>query len=495
MKKIVLFIIAFIAINQAFAQINPFNAKDSVQITGKIIGYDPNQADHFITFSTNDLFGKSTSQAIQIEDNGSFWVKLYQSFEGDMQLNYKDAYINIYTKPNQVLQLDIYDSKVKRETNYEGAFIAKGELASINNLMFKFKTKFDNNIFQNKPDMGDKKQSDSAYAASMIRKLNEQLTFLNNFIKSNKVTDQKFINWQGSLLKYEAAKDILFFPFAGKYNKEITQRQLLQFINTIPINNENAYHNSSYYGFLSILCSDQQIMININPIYDAFKIQNGKNTTGICLDEIDKFAAGLARQLMYYNVFLHKAGSVSDSTPYSARFNTSITNPFLKEQLLSGDAHRNVIFKKFNVVDRLNALNVNSALKQRLISLFTQYEGISLYIDFWGDWCGPCMSELPNYPKLITTLAGKPIKFLFLSTFTTEESMLAIKGKFKINGDFVNLTKDEVSIVNNVFEFHSYPSHFMINDKGEAVNNTWKMSSSNIQQKVKEIEQFIVSKQ
>ncbi len=495
MKKIVLFIIAFVAIHQVFAQTNPFNAKDSVQITGKIIGYDPNQADHFITFSTNDLSGKSTSQAIQIEDNGNFWIRLYQPYEGDMQLNYKDAYLNIYTKPNQVLQLEIYDSKVKRETNYEGAFIAKGELASINNLIFKFKTTFDQHVFKSETDMGDKKQSDSAYAASMIRKLDEQLTFLNTFIKNNLIIDQKFINWQRSLLQYEAAKDILFFPFLGKYNQEITQKQLLQFISTIPIDNERAYHNSAYYGFLNSLGGAQQIMININPMYDALKIQNGKNTTGICLDEIDKFAAGLARQLMYYHVFLNKAGSNSDSTPYSSRFNSSITNPFLKKQLLAGDAHLDVIFKKINIVDRLKALKVSSAFKQRLISLFTQYEGTSLYIDFWGDWCGPCMSELPNYPQLITTLAGKPIKFLFLSTFTTEESMLAIKEKFNINGDFVNLTKDEVSIVNNVFEFHSYPSHFMVNAKGEIINSSSKISSSNIQQKAREIAQFLVRKQ
>ncbi len=487
--------LTFVAIHQAFAQINPFNASDSVQITGKIIGYDPNQADHFITFSTNDLFGKSTSQAIQIEDNGNFWIKLYQPYEGDMQLNYKNAYINIYTQPKQVLQLTIYDAKVKRETSNDGAFIAKGELASINNLIFKFRTTFDQHVFKSKTDMGDQKQSDSTYAASVIRKLDEQLAFLNSFIKSNSIIDQKFINWQRSQLQYEAAREILFFPFAGKYNKDITQKQLLQLISPIPIDNEKAYHNSAYYGFLNSLCGGQQIIININPMYDALKAQNRKNTTVICLDEIDKFAAGLARQLMYYDVFLSKAGSQSDPTPYLARFNTSITNPFLKEKLVGGDASRDVVFKKINIVDRLKALKVSSVLKQRLISLFTQYEGTSLYIDFWGDWCAPCMNELPNYPQLITALAGKPIKFLFLSTFTTEESMLAIKEKFKINGDFVNLTKDEVSIVNNVFEFHSYPSHFMVDAKGEVVKSNWKISSSSVQQKAREIEQFLVSKQ
>ncbi|TKC12574.1 redoxin domain-containing protein [Pedobacter polaris] len=491
MKKLITFIIAFLAIHQVSAQVNPFNTKDSTQVSGKIIGYDPQHTDHFITFSTYDIFGRATNQSIQIEDNGSFWIKLYQPFEGNMQLNYKEAYINIYTKPNENLQLDIYDSKIQRETNFEAAFVAKGKLANINNLIFKFSSAFNKHSFQAKSDMGNKTQTDSAFAESVIIKLNEQLTFLNAFIKDNQVTDQKFINWQRSLLQYEAGKEILFFPFAGKMNKEITQNQLLQFIKTIPINNSNAFNNSMYYEFLNILVGDFQIMININPNYNIVKAQTGKNKVDICLDDIDKFANGLAKQLMYYNIFLHKAGSGLESTPYLSRFNAVITNPFLNEPLLKGGIRNDVTFKKFDVVARLNALKVNPALKQRLITLFTQYKGMSLYIDFWGDWCGPCMSELPSYPRLISALEGKPIKFLFLSAFTTEESMLAIKKKFKIDGDFINLSKDEVAMVNNVFEFHSYPSHFMVSDEGEVISKMSKTSLGNVQQKAEEITRLL----
>lgn len=495
MKRLMVFMVAFLAIQQAWAQPNPFNQTDSIQISGKIIGYSPQQAQHFITFSTYNLFGKSTTEAIQIEDDGRYWIKLYQPFEGDIRLNYKNAYINIYTRPNKTLQLDIYDDKVNRENNFEGAFIAKGELADINNLMFKFAAAFSSHSFKIRPDMGDKKQTDSAFAASTIAKLNEELIFLHNFVKNNQITNQKFIEWQRNELCYQAGRDILFFPFAGKLNRDITQGQLLKMIDTIPINNSSAFNNSSYYMFLNSLGGCQQIMININPVYQALKAENGKNTIGICLDEIDKFASGLTKELMYFSTYIGKAGSSSDPMPFLSRFNKTITNLFLKQQLSETQKPSTVVSKKFDVVARLNALKVGSSLKQRLINLFTNYKGTSLYLDFWGDWCGPCMTELPNYPKLITTLAGKPIKFLFLSTFTTEKSMMAIKQKFGIDGDFVNLTNDEVKIVNNVFQFHSYPSHFMVDHNGLVVSSTWKMSSTTINQKVKEIEAFLARKE
>jgi len=487
MKKLILFITALITFKSANAQINPFNARDSVKITGKIIGYNPNQTDHFISFSTYDLFGKSTSQAVQIEDDGNFWIKLYQPYEGDIQLNYKHAFVNVYTKPNNILNLEIYDAQVNSESAYDKAFVATGTLAAINNLVFKFQTAYNKYTLLSKVDLSDKNQTDSAFAVSAINQLNEQLGFFNNFVRQNSITDQKFIQWQRSRFLYEAGQRILFFPFLGKYNTEITQKQLLQMISTIPINNQDALNCSSYYAFLNSLASAQQIMININPMYDAIKSKTGKNTMGICLDEIDKFATGITRELQYLSAFLQRAGSNSDPMPYSDRFTKVISNPLLNQQINEEQNPRPKAFSEFNVVDRLKALKVKPILKERLINMFSQYNGISLYIDFWGDWCGPCMSELPIYPSLMSALEGKPIKFLFLSAFTTEESMLAIKKKFKIDGDFVNLSKDEVNLMNNVFEFHSYPSHFLVNAKGWAIGRLSKTALSNVQQKAEEI--------
>ena len=491
MKIIAVLSIAFFAFGQSLAQ-SPFNEKDSIEIKGKVIGYSPKQEDHFITFSTYGLSGKAKQQAIQISDDGSFWIKLYQPFIGDVQVNYKDAYLNLYAEPKKPIILTINDAKVSRETGHNNAFSVKGELASTNNDLLKFNTAFTQHQFGVKTDMGDKSQSDSAFAAQVKLRLNEELNFLDLFIKTNQINNKTFINWQRNHLQYTAAKEILFFPFAGKFNKEITQEKLLLLLKGIPLNNELAFQNSSYYSFLSMLNGDQQIIININPLYEVLKKENKGNSIGILLNEIDKYANGLTREFLYTLTYSSKGGgSASDPNQFSNRFDQVITNPFLKQQLFAKQTPNSQTFKAYSVFDRLKALKVKEALKQRLTTIFNKYEGNALYIDFWGDWCGPCMSELPNYPKLIAAMEGKPIKFLFLSTFTTEESMLAIKEKFKINGDFINLNKDEVAIVNNVFEFHSYPSHFLVNDKGNVIENMARVSVDGADKKAQQIEDLL----
>ncbi|MEE1946633.1 TlpA disulfide reductase family protein [Pedobacter sp. KR3-3] len=473
MKKLGILLLAISSCYAAVAQnqtaTNYFNEKDSVQISGKIIGYKPGQGDHFMTFSTYDLRGKATNEAIQIKENGDFWIKLYQPFEGDMLLNYKDAFIDLYTKPGTVIRLEINNDKISSEKNNEGAVVAFGQFAALNNLLFRFHQEFAQQPFS-KVNMGDKTQSDSLYAARKMARLDEQLRFLDSFVKQHQVKDQFFINWKKNELQYKTGIDILFFPFAGKFNDKIVQSQLLKIIEAIPINNPGALNNSAYYGFLKMLSTGQEIMVNINPSYDLAKKQTG-NVIDLYLNEVDKFSTGPSKDILHYNLLVDKASFVKDTLAWDRQVKT-ISNPFLRQKLIEKKAKTVKGFTSYAILDRLQKLKANKSLKQKLIDLFTQTKGTNLYIDFWGDWCGPCMAEMPSYPRLIDAFKGKPLKFLFLSAFTTEENMLAVKKKYGIEAEFVNLNKDEVAILNNVFEFYSYPSHFLVNSEGRVVANT-----------------------
>lgn len=92
------------------------------------------------------------------------------------------------------------------------------------------------------------------------------------------------------------------------------------------------------------------------------------------------------------------------------------------------------------------------------------FEGEVIFINFWGTWCGPCVSEMPSLQKLYKA-KGKEMKFAFIAMQDKPE---------KINS-FIRKTGYTMPIyeVNAKFssEIHpkAYPTTYILNRKGEVV--------------------------
>jgi thiol-disulfide isomerase/thioredoxin len=44
-----------------------------------------------------------------------------------------------------------------------------------------------------------------------------------------------------------------------------------------------------------------------------------------------------------------------------------------------------------------------------------QYQGKTIFINFWATWCGPCIQEMPSIQKAKSSLKDEDIVFLFAS--------------------------------------------------------------------------------
>jgi thiol-disulfide isomerase/thioredoxin len=463
------------------AQVNKavFEQNRKFQIEGKINGYQPGSDNGLITFRTYTINGRNKDTGISIDKSGNFICELYQPFEGDILLIYNDEIIDMYASPSEKVQITIDEFNWKSEMNKNKAITFLGKSATISKEIIEFEYELKKQKFRNNPDLGNKEQGDEGYAKVSIARMKEELDFLNNYIIKKQIKNKIIIQWLKNKIIYSKGVFISFYFFVGKINKTITYTQLMNYLAAIPINNPEALHNSDYFSFLNSVRGDLEIITNINPLYEDSIRHNGNSKLLIILEKIDAYARGIAKELMYYFVYKDKSTvKNNDCESNISRFNTTITEPYLKGLFNVAKTNVAEIFVPFNIIERIKSHPAGDSLSNRITTLLKKYKDSYIFMDFWGSWCAPCMNEMPYYSKLIERFKGKPIVFLFLAVDTKEEKIKEVKARYQIKGEFISLNNNETGIFNNVLQFSSYPSHFMLDPPAFLMKNKFDNISS-----------------
>ncbi|HKP31650.1 MAG TPA: TlpA disulfide reductase family protein [Chitinophagaceae bacterium] len=434
-----------------------FDERGFISITGKIKDYKPGNDNQFIKFQMMSLNGRVRDTSVYIKD-GKFAVIFPFPAEGDIDVFYDHNATTLYARPGEELKLTIQGN----------SFQVSGGPSAIANLTIKFRSQIINEKFQIEPDWTN--ANDSIFTEQRLSRVAEEVQFIKRFITQNKVDNKVFADWAENEIIYNAGFDIIFHCFAGKRNYQFTHDKLFEYIRKIPINNPNAIRNSAYYRFLQMLAGGIMIIVNNNPVFDSAVKLNGLNRLLITLEKTDEAASGIAKELLYYD---HALGfSIPMVDAQRGRFDSVITQPLLRKLMAIDRENREKSFVKFDLLKKLKEAKVDENIKRNLIALFEKKNADYVFVDFWGTWCGPCMSEMPHYPAFIDSLKNRKIQFLFLATETEESSMFEIKNKYKIDGDFIALNQNERRLLENAFGFNSYPSHFLIAPNSIVIDNS-----------------------
>lgn len=102
-----------------------------------------------------------------------------------------------------------------------------------------------------------------------------------------------------------------------------------------------------------------------------------------------------------------------------------------------------------------------TSLSGEKISL-SDYEGKTVFINFWATWCRPCIKEMPSIASLQNQLAGKNIEFLFASDEEVEK-ILKFKESRAMDLNFVRVENPEA------LGIEALPTTFIFNAEGERV--------------------------
>ncbi len=91
-----------------------------------------------------------------------------------------------------------------------------------------------------------------------------------------------------------------------------------------------------------------------------------------------------------------------------------------------------------------------------------EYQGKTIFINFWATWCKPCIKEMPSILKAQNILQNENIIFLLASNESAEQ----IEDFRKTNGYKFNFVRIENSEEINV---QALPTTFIFNRKGDLV--------------------------
>ena len=444
---------------------DPFvNAQKKIPVTGQIKNYVPDNDNRFIRFRTYDISGRSKDSAVFINKSGNFNTILSQPFEGDISMMFDEKFVTLYGIPGEKIGLEIDAVKLKSEENKSKAITITGKSASVSKLIMQFKLPKQDGIPADE-NWNDSTLSDQTIAKARAKRMKNEIDFLNQWMKKNGVTNKTFSNWARNNIIYNAGLDITGNLYMSK-RRTATDQQLMEFTTEIPLDNPTALNNSAYYLYLQSMAMNIQFIVNGNPQYDSIRKLMGKNAIPIYLQKIDQYTKGFAKQMMYYTTF--NSNRAEKTEPYAESFDSVITIPCL--QNLIAARKNNKPFQPYSIIEKLKEYKIDDSLKSRLISIFESSKK-NLFIDFWGDWCAPCMREMPHFPKLVNMFKGSELDFLFFAVETSEQKAIEIKNKYGIDAVFIVLSNNEVRIMNNVLGFSSYPSHFIIGAGGMVKEN------------------------
>src|SRR5215203_2271521 len=404
LMRFLLFIIVFIGYCLPSKEQTPsskaiFKTDGQFEIQGRIKDYTPLTNNQIITFRTYDIQGRWKDTVVIPDKDGLFNLSLFQPYSGNIEMNYDKAWLTLYIPSVKKVALEINNSRWSSDQSKSGSLKMSGEAGIITPLILDFKNALKKEVFKTTVNWEDSSLNDETVSAIRIARMKEELSFLKIYTNKNKITNTKFINWAKNEILYTAGFDIGFTSFTSSRKKSLTDQQLMNILKDIPLNNSSALYNSIYYNFLSILTLDIVIIISNNPKYKDVAIPYGMNAIPVYLQKIDSYSAGTAKELMYYHLYFRHPQNKTDY--YLENFRTVIKEPYLKKLFAENKEKFFKPFEPFDLVNKLQQYKVHDSLKTRLIDIFNSERNNNVFIDFWGDWCLPCMKEMPHYAQFI----------------------------------------------------------------------------------------------
>ena len=448
--------------------------KGTAVVEGNIKNFtDSSRVLRFYNFS--DV--KNIEQIAVLDSSGNFRSELELFNPQEIGLSYENAGVTLYLYPGDTLKLNL-DADQFRKDMYPYYEVSGKNSTASQNIRDYLKS---HTMFINDPKYKPKyNEPFKEFLSDLKMHLTVEDSALREFCKLNKPTDE---------FKIWAKNDVLYYSFNlfmnyFSINRSKYKEYETEIFNTglFPLD-DSAIGNSSYIWFLSqypimkYSAADSAAMrlIREHDIKDSF-VRTFDNL-------IKNEKPGLSRDIMIYKIFDMFDGRhgfpTEDGAALFKKYKTYINDHELVSNLVEKVSNFN------HQEDKNNALlDLKLKAKSETIAKFwkmveARYKGKVIYLDIWATWCSPCRYEISHAHDSYDYFKDKPVAFVNLCLFSNKEEWENLVADIRQMSDNYFFGKDESDLLKNELNVYSFPTHIIINRKGELVTrNVPGISSS-----------------
>lgn len=423
-----------------------------------------------VTLEMPDFKGFENSHTTLIAPDGTFYFRIYPITTREISLNPVVNTVIVHPGDSIYIEKDFKDITNVRYS---------GDASSLNHNAHEFLGGY---------YLGRYRISHTStpeeFKSYCIDYRNEAKEKLNDFITNHK-TDNEFRQWANTKIDIDYYIALLQFRLVYKQQDDssaATSKDYYDFINSLEMKFNKSVICTNYFRLIETYYN-YYLAPSIIHKYKGEPTRNHKRDS-LFIEEISRISNNNLFNQFVTSYFFNGLLNIHETDLFEENIvalNKIIKDPFLlstlserykyvKDFTTNPSGLSNVMLGKTELPTGTNEFDLKFGIRRELISkLIHENQKKVIYIDFWAEWCPPCIPELIESKKLIERFQGKDIEFVYIC-FSDSTSAKQIIKEHTIPGTHFYLNPAENNFYQNNFGFQALPHYVLIDKTGTIVD-------------------------
>lgn len=306
-----------------------------------------------------------------------------------------------------------------------------GKEQSINKYYLEKKKHFGKNLYKRRMYVQNPQYTLEEYKDSILAYIDIEMSYLNNYTREYELPEW-FYNYENSEILYQisALIDIVYLRKDNLGIEETIPENYYDFLETVPLNNDNAIFSANYYYFLSTYFYSRHTPPEMLTLTVKERMENTLPDRFVLSDSLlSKDIADVVKLYLTSNYAINLGyAELTDKLLFSLD-NSSFNKNYL--------AHlKNLRDAKFSL-DGKKAPDFYLPDVNGKYCMLSNYKGKVVLLNFWSLGCIPCRKEIPFEKDILDNTSDEDFKLINICLHTDKITWKKALQKFNLEG--VNL--------------------------------------------------------